>query len=346
VGTHERGASTVVAGDPGAEGRTLAEVVGDLPFLLKVLAIGQALSLQAHPSTEQAATGFAREEAAGLGVDAPDRNYRDAGAKPEVLVALEPTWVLCGFRPADEAADLLHGLGAPELGPLVDQLRGGGADALLDALGWLLRLGPDDRDLVWRAVSAAAGGADAASRADPRAWVALLARQHPGDPTCVAPLLLELLELAPGDAVHLPAGNLHAYLEGAGVELMSTSDNVLRGGLTSKHVDVDELLHVLRPEVGVPPRPVRRVDGALTTYDCGEPSFGLVRVELGDEPVELVPVRGSLFLPVGGEADLAGASGGLTVGHGDAVYAPGGEAIAVSGRGSLWWATTGDGLPG
>ena len=346
VGTHERGPSTVVAGDPGAEGRTLAEVVGDLPFLLKVLAIGRVLSLQAHPSTEQAASGFAREEEAGLPIDAPDRNYRDAGAKPEVLVALEPTWVLCGFRPADEAADLLHALGVPELGPLVDKLRGRGADTLLDALGWLLRLGAEDRDVVARAASAAAGCVDAAWRADPRAWAALLARQHPGDPMCVAPLLLELLELAPGDAVHLPAGNLHAYLEGAGVELMSTSDNVLRGGLTSKHVDVDELLHVLRPEVGLPPPPARRVDGALTIYDCGEPSFGLVRVELGDEPVELAPVRGSLLLPVGGEADLAGPSGGLTVGHGDAVYASAGEAIAASGRGSLWWATTGDGLPG
>jgi hypothetical protein len=89
-----------------------------------------------------------------------------------------------------------------------------------------------------------------------------------------------------------------------------------------------------------------RVDGALTTYDCGEPAFGLVRVELADEPVELAPARGSLLLPVGGEANLAGAEGGLTVGHGDAAYASGGEVIAASGRGSLWWATTGDGLPG
>jgi mannose-6-phosphate isomerase len=346
VGTHGRGPSTVVAGDPATEGRTLAEVVGDLPFLLKVLAIGRSLSLQAHPSSEQAATGFAREEAAGLPVDAPDRNYRDAGAKPEVLVALVPTWVLCGFRPTDEAADLLHSLGSPEFGPLVDLLRGGGADALLDSLGWLLRLGPDDRDLVSRAASAAAGSADAASRTDPRAWVARLAHQHPADPTCVAPLLLELLELAPGDAVHLPAGNLHAYLEGAGVELMSTSDNVLRGGLTSKHVDVDELLRVLAPEVGVPPRPVRRIEGALTSYHCSEPAFGLVRVELGDEPVELAPAHESLLLPVGGEAELAGADGILTVGRGDAAFVPGGEAVGASGRGSLWWATTGDGLPG
>ena len=346
VGTHGRGPSTIVAGDPAAEGRTLAEVVGDLPFLLKVLAIGQGLSLQAHPSTEQAAAGFAREEEAGLPVDAPKRSYRDGGPKPEVLVAVDPTWVLCGFRPADEAADLLHSLRVPELGPLVDQLRGGGAGAPLDALGWLLRLGPDDRELVSRAASAAAGSADGGPRTDPRTWVARLAQQHPGDPTCVAPLLLELLELAPGDAVHLPAGNLHAYLEGAGVELMSTSDNVLRGGLTSKHVDVDELLHVLRTEVGVPPRHQRRVDGPLTTYDCGEPAFGLVRVELGDEPVELIPARDSLLLPVGGQADLAGADARLSVGNGDAVYAAAGETISATGRGSLWWATTGDGLPG
>ena len=180
VGTHERGPSTVVDGDPAAGGRSLAEVVGDLPFLLKVLAIGQALSLQAHPSAEEAAAGFAREEAAGLPVGAPERNYRDAGPKPEVLVALEPTWVLCGFRPADEAADLLDALGSPELGPLVDQLRGGGAESLLDALGWLLRLGPDDRDLVSKSVAAAVGSPAADSCTDPRAWVARLAQQHPG----------------------------------------------------------------------------------------------------------------------------------------------------------------------
>lgn len=344
VGTHGRGPSTVVGGDPAAEGRTLAEVVGDLPFLLKVLSIGQALSVQAHPSAEQASAGFAREEEAGLPLDAPERSYRDAAAKPEVLVALEPTWVLCGFRPADEAADMLHALGAAEVGPLVDQLRGGGAEAVLDAVGWLVRLAPDEHDLVARAAATSAGSVDG-SRADPLAWVGRLAQQHPGDPTCLAPLLLDLLELAPGDAVHLPAGNLHAYLEGAGVELMATSDNVLRGGLTSKHVDAAELLHVLRAEVGVPPRPERRVDGAVTTYDCGEPVFGLVRVELGTDPIELWPARGSLLLPVGGEAELVTDEGRLTVGNGDAAYVARGEGLTASGRGVLWWATTGDGLP-
>ena len=295
VGTHPRGPSLVAEGEH--RGRSLAEVVaGDparwlgpalaaegltaLPYLLKVLAIGEPLSLQAHPSAEQAAAGFAREDAAGIDVDAPERSYRDTSAKPEVLVSLVTSAALCGFRPPGEAAALVREVGAAELEPLARCLDGAAVgQALHDALAWLLQLREPQRSAV--AVAAAVAAADRTSGemapgpGDPWAWVAELAQQHPGDPGCLAPLLLQIVELAAGQAVHLPAGNLHAYLSGGGVEIMAASDNVLRGGLTPKHIDVDELLHVLRFEPGVPAAPRRSERGALTTYDAGEHAFAL-----------------------------------------------------------------------
>lgn len=363
AGTHDRGPSVVVGG--AHNGRSLAEVIAEdprsflgadladqgvtsLPFLLKVLSIGEPLSLQAHPSVEQAEAGFEREEAAGVAIDAPDRTYRDRCAKPEMLVALTPTWALCGFRAPLAAAELVADLGVPATDPLVTALRGGGPDALRNALAWLLRLQGDERDAVTGEVSAAAaeaiGGVE--DRSDPRWWVVLLAANHPVDPTCLAPLLLELLVLDPGEAVHLPAGNLHAYLEGAGVEIMQASDNVLRGGLTPKHIDVDGLLAIVAFEPGVPSRPAAAdVSAGVTTYDPGEQSFGLVRVDAAG-PVTVDPVGPSLLLAVGGEIDVASITGGLTIAHGEATFvAPGEGPLIVTGSGTLWWATVGNGLP-
>ncbi|MCU1358560.1 MAG: mannose-6-phosphate isomerase [Acidimicrobiales bacterium] len=364
VGTHARGPSTVDEGPD--EGRTLAEVVAadpfrylgddlaaagdaELPYLLKVLAIGKALSVQAHPSAEQARAGFDREEAAGIPIDAPERNYRDPNPKPEALVALVPTWVLCGFREPVVAAELIADLHVPALDPLVGALREGGPTVLADALRWLLHLPDDERSMVAGEVEAAAAEAvgDRDDRADPRSWIVRLAAEQPGDPTCVMPLLLELVLLAPGESVHLPAGNLHAYLDGAGVEIMRASDNVLRGGLTSKHLDVDELLAVLDLVPGMPARPtITRPGPGLTAYDCGEASFSLVRVDPTGGAVSIEPTGPSLLLAVGGDVDVAGSDGGLSIGHGDAAFvAPGEGPLVVTGDATLWWATTGDALP-
>ncbi len=359
VGTHPLAPSRVV-GDPG--GRTLAEVIASdpsrwlgadlaaaghtaLPFLLKVLAIARPLSLQAHPSADQARAGFAREEAAGTPLTSPVRTYRDPNPKPEALVALEPTDALCGFRPTAEAAGLVRSCRSPALTPLAQLLDVGGPEALRGALSWLLRLEGEQRRAVG---DAAARAGDAVPDTSPLAWVAKLARQYPGDPTAFAPLLLEVVHLAPGDALHLPAGNLHAYLGGAGIEIMAASDNVLRGGLTPKHIDVDELLEVVCFGPGIPPPPRRRRPAAgLTTYDAGEASFALAVVDGVAAPVRIEPVRPSLLLATGGFVDLAAPHGVTRIDHGRAAFAaPGGGPVAVSGPGRLWWATLGDGLPG
>ena len=220
----------------------------NLPYLLKVLAADEPLSLQAHPSAAQAAEGFARENAAGIPVDAPTRNYRDASHKPELICALTEFHALVGFREIAQTLALLRALDVAELAPHVALLAAQPDAAGLRALftTWITL----PQSVLDRAVPAlqtacvrlAQQGREFAREAR----MALeLSERYPGDAGVLAALLLNLVVLAPGEALYLPAGNLHAYLSGAGVELMANSDNVLRGGLTSKHVDVAELLRVL-----------------------------------------------------------------------------------------------------
>jgi mannose-6-phosphate isomerase len=234
-------------------------------ILLKVLAAGEPLSLQAHPDASTARAGFAREEAAGIPRDAPNRSYRDPFAKPEVIVAVSRFEALSGFRPADEALAVLEALVAIDerAAPVLEHVRAG------DALAWLL----SGTALVAEVVDAAVSAAPvlAASHPAEADTISRLATTHPGDPGIVIALLLNRVSLAPGEALFLPAGNLHAYLEGLGVELMGPSDNVLRCGLTSKHVDVDELLAVVDSAPLLEPRlAAERLDGA-TAYRPGSP---------------------------------------------------------------------------
>lgn len=355
VGTHPRGSSIVAAGP--LAGLPLAQVVSAdpvrwlgprladegaraLPFLLKVLAIGEPLSLQAHPSEAQARTGFAREESAGVPVDAEHRSYRDRSAKPEVLVAIDETHALCGFRDPWLAAEQLDRLG-DAIAPMTGLLRVSD-DPLQDAVAWLLQL-----DARGRAEVAAAAARAAASAGedpmDPWAWVRALGVRYPDDPTVIAPLLLELVQLEDGDAIHLPAGNLHAYLHGSGIEIMAASDNVLRGGLTPKHIDVAELLHVLRFEAGVPPRPRIREDADRALYDANEAAFALTRLQPGLDGAWVSVVEPSILLPVGGPASVAAGGEHLEVGAGQAaLLAPGARAL-VRADVPVWWATTGVG---
>jgi mannose-6-phosphate isomerase len=200
-----------------------------LPFLLKVLTADESLSLQAHPNKRQAEAGYARENAAGLAVDDPRRNYRDDNHKPELLCALGEFEALCGFRPIEASAAAFEQMG---LGHWSKSLR---ADGIVATIASMLRLDRSDAEPQ----------VDAVALHDPVA--ARLRLRYPGDPGVLVARLLNHVLLQPGDAIYLGAGNLHCYLRGAGVEVMANSDNVLRGGLTSKHVDSDELIAVLEP---------------------------------------------------------------------------------------------------
>lgn len=216
-GTHPNGPARL------DDGRLLAEVAGELPYLLKVLAAAQPLSLQIHPNREQAVDGHAR------GV-LPDPN-----PKPELLCALTPFEALCGVRPVEATDDLLVEIGADDLAAA---LRTDGARGVLTGL---YRGAIDPMPTIEACVRTTSDCIEAA-------WVRKLAATYPGEPSVAATLLLNLVVLEPGQCLRLDAGNLHGYLSGAGIELMSNSDNVIRGGLTIKHVDVDELLAVIDPE--------------------------------------------------------------------------------------------------
>jgi mannose-6-phosphate isomerase len=225
-------------------GAAAARFDGQLPYLLKVLAAERPLSIQAHPSRAQAREGFARENRLKIPLDAPHRNYRDANHKPECICALTPFWALSGFRVVPEIlARLRPVMAARAAGPLDDLARREGSDGLRAFFTWLMTLPAVQRETL---VAAAAAQAAVLADRDPAfGWVRRLQVEYPGDAGVLAPLLLNLVCLAPGEALFLPAGELHAYLEGVGIELMANSDNVLRGGLTPKHVDLPELLRVL-----------------------------------------------------------------------------------------------------
>jgi mannose-6-phosphate isomerase len=252
---------------------------GHLPFLMKVLAVERPLSIQAHPDADQARAGYERENAAGISLDAPHRNYRDPNAKPELLCALTPFAALCGFRAAEEIAAQVDGLRARRLASFLGDLRLQRDRASLERFfRALLNLDAEECDeLVAEVVEAAAGGTG-----DPqvKGWIRKLAEEHPGDPGVLAPLLLNVLELRPGEALFVPGGELHSYLHGVGVEIMASSDNVLRGGLTSKHADVAELLAILSFE-SRPPRilAARGVGPVESVYDspAGEFALGVLR---------------------------------------------------------------------
>ncbi|MET0897790.1 MAG: mannose-6-phosphate isomerase, class I [Mycobacterium sp.] len=249
--TGERSLLDVVRSDPdGQLGRTVRSRFGDaLPFLVKVLAADEPLSLQAHPSSEQAVEGFNREERLGVPLNSPVRNYRDRSHKPELLVALEPFDALAGFRPAARTAEFLQALAVSDLDPYVHLLAGQpDADGLRALFTTWITAPQPDLDVL---VPAVLDGAISYLRSDATEFAAEaravldLGERYPNDAGVLAGLLLNLLHLEPGQAVYMPAGNLHSYLRGVGVEVMANSDNVLRGGLTPKHVDVPELLRVL-----------------------------------------------------------------------------------------------------
>ncbi|WP_433793538.1 mannose-6-phosphate isomerase, class I [Actinoplanes sp. CA-252034] len=307
-----------------------------LPYLLKVLAAGAPLSLQAHPDADYAKVAFARQEAD----PAAPKNYTDAHHKPEMLVALTPFEALCGFRDPAVAAAVIGGLGLPRLEPVVTALRG---DDLAEAVRLLLTWPADDRAALIDEVVAAARAMPAGhEHADSFTLAVDLAGHYPGDPGVLVALLLNLVRLAPGEAIWMPAGNLHAYLKGLGVELMAASDNVLRGGLTPKRVDVDELLRVLRFEVlDDPLLPAVTLEPGVDTWTVPVGDFVLYRIELdGTRPPVEVPAHGPRIVLCTEGTVFAGQSEDGTpveLNPGTAAYVPAGAgAIKVAGTGRLF----------
>ncbi len=328
---------------------SVAEFGPRLPFLGKLLAAEKPLSLQVHPSLEQAKEGFARENAAGIGPDAPERNYRDDNHKPEMIFALTPFQALCGFRPAAESraifvhlAGLVEASGAATavLRNVITELsKPDESEALGGAFSALISGGDAVSDAVSSAVSSvvAAAAVNAADRgvADslgPHATALSamigIGKEYPGDPGVLISLMLNLVSLAPGEAIYLPAGNIHAYLKGLGVEVMASSDNVLRGGLTPKHIDIPELMKTVDfAPIGVP-----RV--AAVTSGLGQElyvppfrEFRLQRIELapGAEPVPLAQSGPAVVVVVAGAVLLDSPKSELRLARGGSAFVPAAE---------------------
>ncbi|MGI5426260.1 mannose-6-phosphate isomerase, class I [Streptomyces sp. CA-179760] len=305
-----------------------------LPFLLKILAAGAPLSLQVHPDLAQAKEGYADEERRGIPVDAPHRNYKDANHKPELICALTEFDGLCGFRDPLEAAGLLDDLGVDSLKPYVDLLHAHPEDAALrEVLTAILTADPDEMS---RTVTEAAAACDRLGGA--YAPYADIAHHYPGDPGVIAAMLLNHVRLQPGEALYLGAGVPHAYLQGLGVEIMANSDNVLRCGLTPKHVDVPELLRIVHFRAGDPGvlRPEASPDGE-EVYETPIDEFRLSRYvlpEAGATHDLTRPTPQILLCTAGtvraGEHDLT---------PGGSVFVPAGEKAEVSGTGTLFRAT-------
>jgi len=331
-----------IAADPEALlGAPVVERFGArLPFLLKVLAAESPLSLQAHPTTEQAEVGFAAEEAAGVTRDDPTRTFKDPFHKPELLLALTTFEALCGFRPVEESLHCLAKLQVPELKPTIAALARGGLRA---AIPQVIALSGKRRASLVRAVAEAAARFVAAH--DPEfintyRWAASLAETYPGDPGVVISLMCNHLKLAPGEAVFLPAGNLHAYLSGAGVEVMASSDNVLRGGLTGKHVDLAALIEVLDFTDGRVPvlHPVLGPGGLR--YPVPVEDFDLTRCQLDGQSGTLTTRGPQVLLCTEGTAVLASADGELTLAKGQSAFVPAGAPVSARGPAVLYRATT------
>ena len=323
----------VVADPEGQLGAAARARFGDaLPFLLKVLAAEEPLSLQAHPSSEQAAEGYLREERLGIPVNSPVRNYRDSSHKPELLVALQQFEVLAGFRPAAHTIELLRALAVSDLDPFIDLLNDQSDADGLRALftTWITAPQPDVDVLVTAVLDGAINylSSGATEFAAVAKTVLELGERYPGDAGVLASLLLNRITLGPGEGIFLSAGNLHAYLRGVGLEVMANSDNVLRGGLTPKHVDVPELLRVLNfnPTTESQLRAQTHPDGLASFYDTPTAEFAASMLTLGDDQIghEVdAPSRHDgpqILLCVEGATAVHGKAGSLTLTRGAAAW--------------------------
>jgi mannose-6-phosphate isomerase len=340
----------IIAADPAGQlgTHTATAFNGRLPFLLKVLAADMALSIQVHPSRMQAEAGYQAENERGLRPGDKSRNYADDWPKPEILCALTEFEVLAGMRHQADAAALLRALGVDDLMPLAANLETAGTPAALtETLAAILTWPADDRaTLVTATVNACARlAATASPYAAACAAATRIAADHPGDLGIIGSLLLKHAVLQPGQAVFLPAGGLHAYLRGTGVELLANSDNVVRAGLTPKHIDVPELLALTDPAVEVPVIEQRRLGNGVSVYDSPAPEFRLYHAELANAEVTLPGAGGArVVLCAEGSAALAASGDGttLTISRGESCFLSAADAaVTAAGQAALFIATSG-----
>jgi mannose-6-phosphate isomerase len=349
--------SALISRDPAYYlGEGINRAFGTLPFLYKVLAAEKPLSIQAHPNREQAKNGWERENREGLVLNAPNRNYKDPNHKPEILCALSPFEAMCGFRTAGEIQRRLKALGelCPVPGPLETALvqlissldvSGGLKEFIRLLFGFPQEMRDALSDLVLQRRVLEKNHPEFSAEWRLSAYFAEL---YPGDPAVIAPLYLNCINLEPGEAIYLPAGVLHAYVHGFGVELMANSDNVLRGGLTAKYVDIDELIGILDfspfcPEILAPPDPFP----VFFNYPVPCREFSLSRWEGGGRESNFSGDGPFIFMVTQGSLTLSGKNPGekWSLGQGESAFIPAGIAVrglSLGGTYTLYAAGAGE----
>ena len=310
LGDHPGSPAVIVAGaDEPDLGAYLSARGQKLPFLLKVLAAGEPLSLQAHPTIEQAREGFTRENAASIAIDNPARNYKDELHKPELVFAMsDPFIALAGFRSVTAArAELVVGAEAVggALDPLLDRLTDDAA--LPEVVRWLIAREPGVAELVDAVADVGLRLEHHPDDSDSWASVRRLEHYYPGDPGIVLSMLMHTVVLRPGEALYLPTGNIHSYQSGLAIEVMAASDNVLRGGLTPKHVDVAELMRVLDAR----PLPVPRIEPVAVS--AGVQRFEPDVVDFALTVVDAAAAGGDVLIETGGQAIMLCLEGTVTL---------------------------------
>jgi mannose-6-phosphate isomerase len=313
-----------------------------LPYLFKVLAASQPLSIQAHPSKREAVDGFARENRQGKALDAPDRNYRDDNHKPEIICALTPFWALNGFRPVADAIGLMEPVCPASLKNALRHFKEQGAAGLKGFFETMLTLPAEKRKQACAELVAKA--TPLAKESPVYGWMGALAKAYPADMGVLSPALLNLIRLDPDQAMYLPAGQLHAYLDGVGIELMANSDNVLRGGLTPKHVDLPELLRVVRftqttPEL-IEAAPTKSGE-SFFLCPAEEFSLSVIGVERARPYVARSTRNIEIMLCTEGSGRIAvGSNGPMSIQKGDSVVIPASlEQYTLVGEMTLYKAT-------
>jgi mannose-6-phosphate isomerase len=330
-----------------------------LPFLVKVLAVARALSIQVHPSQAQAAAGFAREQAAGIPPTA--RSYVDPYAKPEMLLPVTEFVALAGLRRRDRVMQMLASLNVPALRPVLLTLKSeagqaGPARALAMLATWPRAQRSALATWICEGAHGLLGGTAASLDPDEQSsleWVITLAGQHPDDPLVVAPLLLRLHRLQPGQAMYLPNGVPHAYLSGVGLEIMASSDNVVRGGLTSKRVDSQGLADLLDP--GAAPSlavPRMTLSPHEVRWQPPVPEFALSRVVVSSVPVTLSrelsnSVGPEVLLCLNGQVTVTSDGGDVSLRGGQSAFlSVSASPTVLAGRGQVYRAAVGRDSPG
>ena len=353
MGTHPKAPSVtetgtldeVISGDPETflGPAAASRFDGKLPFLFKVLAAGAPLSIQAHPSISQARAGFRRENRMKIDLGAFNRNYKDDNHKPEILCALTPFSAMWGFRAPGAIRDDFRSLNCEAAKTLLFPLSSATErEALMGFFMTLMGLPPELLDeLVKEAVEKFADGKSIQGK-----WINEFSRIYPGDPGILSPLYLNILQLNPGEAVYIPAGELHAYLDGTGIELMANSDNVLRGGLTPKHVDVQELMSILSFSSRNPRLVSPLKEGEITTYQVPAEEFILRKYEMSGNRVETLIDSALIIISLEDEVTVTPGTDTnekVSLGKGESVFvSAAAKKLIIEGSGVLYSA----GIPG